>query len=293
MKKEINKLKLKIHADDFGVSKGVTDNICSTFDDGILTSTSIIPNGKAFEYAINKYKNRKDLGLSIHINLVEGRPISNPNELNLIVSKKGNFNRSFIGLWVKYIFSTRRKRMLIIDQVKKEITAQIKRVISNINNDYKINLDSHLHFHMIPFIFKILCELNREYHFNYIRIPNEKLFFVRNQFFRNYFTLNLIKNVLLKFLSFNKKKILNQNEIKSNDYFLGVLFSGKMSKMNVFQGLKKINKTKNNLLIEILFHPGAQKREKKTFGLIKLVYNHSIFQNGEKKKETYLKIKIL
>ena len=38
---------------------------------------------------INKYKNRKDLGLSIHINLVEGRPISNPNELNLIVSKKG------------------------------------------------------------------------------------------------------------------------------------------------------------------------------------------------------------
>ena len=50
--------------------------------------------------------------------------------------------------------------MLIIDQVK-EITAQIKRVISNINNDYKINLDSHLHFHMIPFIFKILCELNR------------------------------------------------------------------------------------------------------------------------------------
>ena len=46
--------------------------------------------------------------------------------------------------------------MLIIDQVKKEITAQIKRVISNINNDYKINLDSHLHFHMIPFIFKIL-----------------------------------------------------------------------------------------------------------------------------------------
>ena len=42
-----------------------------------------------------------------------------------------------------------------------------------------------------------------------------------------------------------------------------VLFSGKMSKMNVFQGLKKINKTKNNLLIEILFHPGERKKERK------------------------------
>ena len=114
------KINLKIHADDFGVSKGVTDNICSTFDHGILTSTSIIPNGSAFEYAINKYKDRKKLNLSIHINLVEGKPLTNPAELHFIVSNKGEFNKSFASLWLMYLLASPQKKSQIRHQVKKK-----------------------------------------------------------------------------------------------------------------------------------------------------------------------------
>ena len=42
------------HADDFGVSKGVTDNI---IDEGVVRSISVIVNGAAFDYALAEYRN--------------------------------------------------------------------------------------------------------------------------------------------------------------------------------------------------------------------------------------------
>tara|TARA_Y100001958_G_C21184899_1_gene514144 strand:- start:288 stop:1208 length:921 start_codon:yes stop_codon:yes gene_type:complete len=283
------KINLKIHADDFGVSKGVTDNICSTFDDGILTSTSIIPNGSAFEYAINKYKDRKKLNLSIHINLVEGKPLTNPAELHFIVSKKGEFNKSFASLWLMYLLASPQKKGQIRQQVKKEIKAQINKVVSNCDNNFRISIDSHLHLHMVPFIFKILCELNDEFQFKYIRLPKEKLFFVKDKFIRNYFGLNIIKNILLKLLSANKKKILEKKGINSNDFFLGVLFTGRMSSTNVFLGLNKINKYKNAKLVEILFHPGGANNDESDIWNNQIELKSFYLSNWRKKERDLLK----
>ena len=97
------------HASGY-VSKSVTDNICSTFDNGILTSTSIIPNGHAFKYAMKEYNFRSKLNLSIHINLVEGKPLSPSEEVSQIIGPNGEFNQSFHGLWLKYFFSKKSMR---------------------------------------------------------------------------------------------------------------------------------------------------------------------------------------
>ena len=58
-------MKLIIHADDFGASKGVTDKILDCFDNGILSSTRILPNGHAFDYAITEYSKRSKMRLGI------------------------------------------------------------------------------------------------------------------------------------------------------------------------------------------------------------------------------------
>ena len=49
-------MKIVVHADDLGVSKGVTDNILRCVDFGPVRSTSIIVNGTAFEYALEEYR---------------------------------------------------------------------------------------------------------------------------------------------------------------------------------------------------------------------------------------------
>ena len=44
--------RLVVTADDFGLSKGVTDGILEAHRNGIVTRTSIIAAGRAFDYAV-------------------------------------------------------------------------------------------------------------------------------------------------------------------------------------------------------------------------------------------------
>ncbi len=41
-----------VHADDFGLTAGINRGIVKAFKNGILTSTSLMPNGEAFEDAV-------------------------------------------------------------------------------------------------------------------------------------------------------------------------------------------------------------------------------------------------
>ena len=55
----INKKYLIINADDFGMSSEFNQAICCLMNQGIVTSTSIMANGRAYEEAIldvKKYK---------------------------------------------------------------------------------------------------------------------------------------------------------------------------------------------------------------------------------------------
>src|SRR3989344_3721426 len=64
-------------ADDFGLSRGITDSILQTVDEGPVTQVSVIPNGEAVEYALAEYRRRSDrLALAVHVNLTEGKPLS-------------------------------------------------------------------------------------------------------------------------------------------------------------------------------------------------------------------------
>ena len=52
-----NKKYLIINADDFGMSSEYNQAICSLMTQGIVSSTSLMANGKAYEEAIkNKYR---------------------------------------------------------------------------------------------------------------------------------------------------------------------------------------------------------------------------------------------
>ena len=70
-------IKVILHADDFGLTKHSSDNILECFKYS-LSRTSIMPNGQAFDYAIDKFKSIKNKELGIHLNVIEGKPVSEP-----------------------------------------------------------------------------------------------------------------------------------------------------------------------------------------------------------------------
>ncbi|MCA9408456.1 MAG: ChbG/HpnK family deacetylase [Candidatus Omnitrophica bacterium] len=257
-------MKYIIQADDFGLTKGITDNILECFDQGALNSTSIFANGHAFDYAIKEYRKRPELRLGIHLNLVEGKPILDSSKVSLLVNKEGEFCYSFVDLWRRYLLGNSQVKRDFKLQVKNELAAQINKVRQALGETFSLNIDSHLHYHMIPFVFDTLLELNKDYHFEYIRLPEEPVFFL-NERISNY-SINLFKNLLLNSLSRqyrNKYPYLQQH---SCQYFIGVLYTGNMTTSSAQKAFERIDFNKKALgMIEILFHPGGASFEEADF----------------------------
>ena len=73
--------KLIVHGDDFGISERINDGILRAHCDGILTSSSIIANGEAFEHAAALARSTPSLDIGVHLTLIEEIPLLDPAEL--------------------------------------------------------------------------------------------------------------------------------------------------------------------------------------------------------------------
>ena len=251
-------MKIVVHADDFGLSVGVTDGIIAAYCKGRLDRVGIVPNGIAFDYAIESLTNRADLECSIHLNLIEGSPVSNKGEIPLLVNRAGIFKHLFLSLWLLYIFFS-GKRQMIIEQVEREINAQLQRVRFALKKG-RISIDSHQHVHLLPFIFDILVRHADNWGIKEIRILNEP-FILPESVIKGLgivFALNPVKYLLLRFLSRRNVNRQKAMRISHPDYFFGILFSGKMTTEGVRKVLTKIQKKNpmHDSSIELLFHPG-------------------------------------
>tara|TARA_Y100001934_G_C12370823_1_gene786217 strand:- start:179 stop:1087 length:909 start_codon:yes stop_codon:yes gene_type:complete len=256
----MNKI-INIHADDYGIDSEISDNIISSINYGLTNSISIVCNTKAFTEDIKKLRKLdKNIRKSIHLNLVEGFPLSEKSEVYMIVDEDGEFKYSFTGLWLKYLLSPRKKRIELIEQIKLEIENQIKIFLKYSKNTKKLNIDSHMHLHMIPFVFNIIISLSKIYKIQFVRIPYEINYYSYKTFPR-LFNINIIKHLLLNSLSKVNIHKLKKHKIKHNEYFIGVLATGSMSIDDVKFALEKINKRNNPKSIDILFHPGGIKSE--------------------------------
>jgi len=257
-------LKIIVNADDFANSLNMSEIICKCFNDGSLNSTSIMINSNYLEESLKKLEKLRDIRVSLHLNIAEGKPISKPENVTYLLDKNGNFCKSFETIVFEYYFGNSSKKKQIKRQIKEEYKNQILLYAKKLKLK-SINADSHQHYHTIPFISDILVELSKELDikFSYIRVPKEPFFININSLkdLKNYFGLNIIKHFLLNFLSTGLAKKLEKNSIAYSKIFVGVLFTGNMT----FNSIKKALATNKHFQnIEILLHPAylSDKEEK-------------------------------
>ena len=163
-----------LHADDCGLSAGITDAIVHCYDRGWLRRTSVIVNGPGWEYAVAALKQRPRLGVVLHLNLFEGRPVSPPSEVDLLVDGRGQFYRGFATLWARGLAGRRALRLRA--QIRLEMRRQIERFRQALASDSPLAVDGHVHYHMIPPVFSELLALCSEYPIRMIRLPREPLY---------------------------------------------------------------------------------------------------------------------
>jgi predicted glycoside hydrolase/deacetylase ChbG (UPF0249 family) len=75
---------LIINADDFGYSTERDRGIIDSFVNGVLTSATLLVNGSTARSAVALAKNH-GLPLGLHLNLTEGFPVSNANEIGSLL----------------------------------------------------------------------------------------------------------------------------------------------------------------------------------------------------------------
>ena len=242
------------NADDFGISKNISDCILDLSFKNYINSTSIFSNTIYFK-EIKKKINLMPIEKGLHFSLTEGLSLS---KSKLLADEKGFLKFSGKDLFRYYISGSLNKKFY--NQIFDEFESQFE----NLSNYCKIqHISSHEHVHMIPPIFNYLLDFSLKKKIK-LRFFNEDLF--------TFYSLDDLKNFFLHDLNFLKYFLIyilsNFNKSKHNKYnkTYGVKFSGSISYQNILQYSKKIT---NNHILFIYLHPGYVLQNKNNYTNLK------------------------
>ena len=232
--------KLIVHADDFGLTHGVNTGIIDAHLNGILTSTSIMANGPAFDEAIELAYAAPTLDIGVHLTLVEEIPIVSPTDIPSIVDKNGRLLANAKEVYIRYL-----KKKLCLKHIRAEFEAQIIRIKST---GLPIShIDGHQHLHILPAIFSIVEELAKKHDIQAIRIPKER---IRKYMFRNHLNIKRI----LELAVLNVYASISSTTLNHPDEFLGFYYGGQLNIKNLDSVLSHLPEDGT---YELMCHPGA------------------------------------
>jgi predicted glycoside hydrolase/deacetylase ChbG (UPF0249 family) len=216
------------------------------YNNGFLTSASICANGDAFDTAVNEIiPECPNLGIGVHLNIIEGRALQDFTKTNLLTDLEGNFKNGY--LQMMYLSNN----PLFLEQVELEFRAQIEKVLAYTKVDH---LDSHVHVHAIPKIFELTCKLAQEYNIKQVRTQFEKFYLIPSvkKHLNLKYPVNVLKVLLLNFFTFKNLQKIKNYDLTTNDYLVGVGYTGMMDDKTLEFGLAAI---KENVTVEALIHP--------------------------------------
>lgn len=240
----ITKKQLIINADDFGMSESINLAVLDAYKNGILTSASLMSNGPAFEHGVSLLKEMQGIGLAVHLNIIEFSTLQkNIKQDSLLYNSAGCYNNGFVMLLLKSFNDD------FLKEVEADFRLQIEKVLAYTPVDH---IDSHVHVHAIPNIFKIVCKLAKEYGIKNIRTQFEYPYFVPEitKYFSLKYPVNLIKLMLLNTFTLINRQVLDKDYFSTNENIIGVNYTGYMDKATISSALKNVREK-----TEVVIHP--------------------------------------
>ncbi|MDD4601028.1 Chitooligosaccharide deacetylase [bioreactor metagenome] len=233
--------KLIINADDFGLHEAVNSAVITAYKNGCLTSTSIMPSGKAFDNAVRLALQNPGLGIGIHLTLVAEMPVSDPIYIQSLVDSTGRFAPQYPQFLFRYLIGK-----ISLKDIEKELNAQVQKVVaSGINVTH---IDSHQHLHIIPGILDIVVDIAKKYNIRAMRIPDEPYFFLGGYPFSLF---RILGRTGLTFLAKRARNKIRKTGLLVPSNFFGMLAGGNMQQ----QYLANIINNLPNGVSEVMMHP--------------------------------------
>lgn len=232
------RVRLIVHADDFGISESVNQGIVDAHRRGIVTSTSVMANGAAFEHAVALAKGCPTLDVGVHLTLTEEAPVGEPAAG--LVGANGRFPPHALQFAARYAAGK-----IPLRAVRAELHAQIRRVLDR--GLPVSHLDGHQHVHVLPGIARVVAELAKANGIRTVRYPAER---VRGYMLRNLAgARRLAEQIALgAFCALSPLR-----ELKRIDEFVGFYFGGRLDEANLATVLAGLPPGRT---AELMCHPG-------------------------------------
>ena len=142
---------LVVNADDFGFTPDVNQGIVEAHRRGILTATTLMANGAAFEDAVRLARETPSLDVGCHLVLISG--------VSLVTGKP-------LPLTVPQLLAAMARRQI---RVYDELRAQVRRIVDA--GIRPTHLDTHKHTHLAPPVLDAVARLGEEFDIPWVRRP--------------------------------------------------------------------------------------------------------------------------
>ncbi len=142
---------LVVNADDFGFTPDVNQGIVEAHRGGILTATTLMANGAAFDDAVRRGREAPALDIGCHLVLVGGPSLLTGKPLPATVPQ--------------LLRAMARRQIRIYD----ELAAQVRRIVQA--GIRPTHLDTHKHTHLAPPVLDAVARLAAEFGIRWVRRP--------------------------------------------------------------------------------------------------------------------------
>ncbi len=256
---------LVLHADDFGMSPEVNRGIVDGFQNGLLTSTSVLANAPAVTMALAQW-NELDLrrrhrvlasdalrrslrdpwlpfDLGAHLNLTQGRPLTAgyPTEL---LDSEGRFPGVF-RLFFRSMLPVRRS---LVAAVEAELESQIELLLDH--GAPLGHLNGHQYIECLPLVSRIVPHLAERYTLRAVRVANEPG--LTGTLLREGRPLGCVLALIKRLFAIRWRGQARRNQLATPDCYFGTAHAGEVS-LDVLCGYLR---EATGEFVEVGLHPG-------------------------------------
>jgi len=236
--------RLIVNADDFGLTAGVNRAIIEGHTRGVVTSATLMANMPAFDEAVRLAKDHPSLGVGLHFNITQGRPIAEASRVGSLVDDHGEFWGTGAALLGRALAGRLNTEEVIV-----ELRAQIEKVL---NAGLRLtHIDSHKHSHALPRICEAIIATIEDYGINAVRLPREEWRFDRNA--KSFKLIAQSAGALgISQLCRISDARLKKSDVKTPDFFFGIARTGFWTKSWLVGLIERLPAGAS----ELMCHPG-------------------------------------
>ncbi|HTM51071.1 MAG TPA: ChbG/HpnK family deacetylase [Bryobacteraceae bacterium] len=226
---------LVVNADDFGFTPDVNEGIAEAHRGGILTATTLMANGDAFDDAVKRAAAHPALDVGCHLVLVGGRSLLPPY---------GPLPASVPELLAA--IALRRIR------IREELRAQVRRIVGA--GIVPTHIDTHKHTHLAPPVLDAVARVAEEFAIRWVRRPFDlPVTAARGD-------APWLKRAVsggLQFLRVRFHRVLSDHHCRTTDHFAGFQLTGRFRTAELVGLIRQLPEGST----ELMCHPGRCRSE--------------------------------